>query len=72
MAELPKPQPRGMPSARISMQEPQAIDLLRTMQRTAETDIISLLDLSLNAELGDQTRDEIDKEPHEERFCGYS
>jgi hypothetical protein len=72
MAELPKPQPQGMPSGRTSMLEPPAIDLFAIHPESSGKQHHQPSRPFHERKLGDQTRDEIDKEPREERSCGRS
>src|SRR6266851_337511 len=72
MAELPKARRQGMPSGRTSMLEPPTIDLLATHQACSGRRHNQLCRLSHEYKLGDQTRDDADKEPREERSCGRS
>ncbi|MGY4319367.1 hypothetical protein [Bradyrhizobium sp. JR3.5] len=48
MAELPKAQPQGMPSGRTPGWNLQPTICLRSIQRAAESDIVSLVDPSVN------------------------
>src|SRR6266850_705144 len=72
MAELPKPQPQGMPSGRTSRPVLQANDLLATHPACSEKQPHQPCRRPHERKLGDQTKDDADKEPREERSCGRS
>src|ERR1700736_4258348 len=72
MAELPKPQPQGMPSGRTSMLELPANVLLATPPACSEKRHHQPSRPPHERKLGDQTKDDGDKEPREERSCGRS
>jgi hypothetical protein len=72
MAELPKAQPQGMPSGRTSKLEPPANDLLAIHPACSGERHHQPCQRPHERKLGDQTMDDIDKEPREERSCGRS
>jgi hypothetical protein len=72
MAELPKAPPRGMPSGQTSMLEPRANDLLAIHPACSGNRHDQPYRPFHKRKLGDQTRDDVDKEPREERSCGRS
>src|SRR5882724_797123 len=72
MAELPKAQPQGMPSGRTSMLEPPATDLLAIHPACSGKRHHQPCRRPHERKLGDQTKDDADKEPREERSCGRS
>src|SRR6202022_3268409 len=72
MAELPKAPPQGMPSGRTSMLEPPANDLLAIHPACSGKRHRQPYRPFHERKLGDQTRDDVDKEPREERSCGRS
>src|SRR6267378_4665762 len=72
MAELPKPQPQGMPSGRTSMLELPANVLLAIHPAYSEKPHHQPCRPPHERKLGDQTKDDGDKEPREERSCGRS
>src|SRR6185295_3702384 len=61
-----------MPPGRTSMPGLQATDLLATLPACSGRRHSQLCRLSHECKLGDQTRDDADKEPREERSCGRS
>jgi hypothetical protein len=61
-----------MPSGRTSMPGLQATDLLATLPACSGRRHNQLCRLSHECKLGDQTKDDADKEPREERSCGRS
>src|SRR5438309_8890504 len=61
-----------MPCGRTSMPELQATDLLATPLACSGRRHNQLCRLSHECKLGDQTRDDADKEPREEQSCGRS
>src|SRR5439155_5720781 len=72
MAELPKAPPQGMPSRRTSMLEPPANDLLAIHPACSGRRHRQPCRRPHERKLGSQTKDDIDKEPREERSCGRS
>src|SRR5437660_8431728 len=72
MAELPKAPPQGMPSGRTSMPEPPANDLLAIHPACNGRRHRQPCRRPHERKLGSQTKDDIDKEPREERSCGRS
>src|SRR5258707_8098751 len=72
MAELPKAQPQGMPSGRTSRLEPPANDLFAIHPASSGKRLHQPCRPFRERKLGDQTKDDIDKEPREERSCGRS
>src|SRR6266700_2113574 len=72
MAELPKAQPQGMPSGRTSRLEPPANDLFAIHPASSGKRLHEPCRPFRERKLGDQTKDDIDKEPREERSCGRS
>src|SRR5450631_2172061 len=72
MVELPKARGQGMPSGRTSMPALQATDLLATLPACSGRRQNHPCRLSHECKLGDQTKDDADKEPREERSCGRS
>src|SRR3981189_326702 len=72
MAELPKPPPQGIPSGRTSMLEPPANDLLAIHPACSGRRHRQPCRRPHERKLGNQTKDDIDKEPREERSCGGS
>ena len=71
MAELPKARRQGMPFGQTSMLEPPANDLFAIHPESSGKRHHQPCRPFRERKLGDQTRDEIDKEPRE-RFCGRS
>src|ERR1700739_4258294 len=61
-----------MPSGRTSRPAPQATDLLATHQACSGKRQNNPCRRHHECKLGDQTRDDADKEPREERCCGRS
>src|SRR3984957_3623202 len=61
-----------MPSGRTSMLAPQATDLLAIHPPYSEKQRSQPCRLPHERKLGDQTKDDADKEPREERSCGRS
>jgi hypothetical protein len=61
-----------MPSGRTSRPGLQATDLLATLPACSGRKHNQLCRLSHECKLGDQTKDDADKEPREERSCGRS
>src|SRR6266851_10027306 len=61
-----------MPSGRTSMPGLQATDLLATLPACSGRRHNQLCRLSHERKLGDQTKDDADKGPREERSCGRS
>src|ERR1700750_2012905 len=61
-----------MPPGRTSMPGLQATDLLAPLLACSGRRRNQLCRLSHECKLGDQTRDDADKEPREERSCGRS
>src|SRR5450432_582432 len=61
-----------MPSGRTSMPALPATDLLATLPACSGRRHNQLCRLSHECKLGDQTKDDADKEPREERSCGRS
>src|SRR6201982_1909201 len=61
-----------MPSGRTSMPGLQAPDLLETLAACSGRRHNQLFRLSHECKLGDQTKDDADKERREERSCGRS
>src|SRR6476659_2385884 len=61
-----------MPPGLTSMPGLQATDLLATLPACSGRRHSQLCRLSHECKLGDQTRDDADKEPREERSCGRS
>src|SRR5450755_3056471 len=61
-----------MPSGRTSMPALQATDLLATLPACSGRRQNHPCRLSHECKLGDQTKDDADKEPREERSCGRS
>src|SRR5450755_4087920 len=72
MVELPKARGQGMPSGRTSMPALPATDLLATLPACSGRRQNHPCRLSHECKLGDQTKDDADKEPREERSCGRS
>src|SRR6266436_9267687 len=72
MAELPKARRQGMPSGRTSMLEPPTIDPLAIHPASSGKRHHQPCRPFHERKLGDQTKDDIDKEPREERSCGRS
>src|SRR4051812_40879184 len=72
MAELPKAPPQGMPFGRTSMLEPPANDLLAIHPACSGRRHRQPCRRPHERKLGNQTKDDIDKEPREERSCGRS
>lgn len=68
-AELSKARRQGRPPVEHPWWNFLATTCLRSIQRAAERDIISLLAPSMNA---NSAKDDVDKEPHEQRSCGRS
>jgi len=71
-AERPKAQRQRMPSGRTSMLELPANVLLATHPACSERRHRQPSRRSHERKLGDQTKDDADKEPREERSCGRS
>ena len=71
-AELQKARRQRMPFDRTSMLELQATDPLATLLACSGRRHNQLFRPYHERKLGDQTRDDADKEPHEERSCGRS
>src|SRR6516165_3496635 len=71
MVELPNARGQSMPSGQTSKPELQAIDPLATHRACSEKRLQPCR-RSHERRLGDQTRDDADKEPHEEWSCGRS
>src|ERR1700738_174716 len=71
-AERSKAQRRRMPSGRTSMPELPANVLLATHPACSERRHRQPSRRSHERKLGDQTKDDADKEPREERSCGRS
>ena len=61
-----------MPSGRTSRLAPQATDLLAIHPACSEKQHSQPCRLPHERKLGDQTKDDADKEPREERSCGRS
>src|SRR6202047_1672276 len=61
-----------MPCGRTSRPGLQATDLLATLLACSGRRHTQLCRLSHECKLGDQTKDDADKEPREERSCGRS
>src|SRR5215475_11307098 len=61
-----------MPSGRTSMPGLQATDLIATLPACSGRRHNQLCRPSHECKLGDQTKDDADKEPREERSCGRS
>src|SRR5665647_1705806 len=61
-----------MPSGRTSMLAPQATDLLAIHPAYSEKQHSQPCRLPHERKLADQTKDDADKEPREERSCGRS
>src|SRR6266702_5683803 len=72
MAELQKARRQGMPSGRTSMLEPPTIDPLAIHPASSGKRHHQPCRPFHERKLGDQTKDDIDKEPREERSCGRS
>src|SRR5437016_2353999 len=72
MVELSKARRQGRPSDRTSMPELQANDLLATHSACSERRHYQPCRRSHERRLGDQTKDDADKESREERSCGRS
>src|SRR3954452_9756912 len=72
MAELPKAPPQGMQSGRTSMLGPPANDLLAIHPACSGRRHRQPCRRPHERKLGNQTKDDIDKEPREERSCGRS
>src|SRR3981081_3563044 len=72
MAELQKARRQGMPSGRTSMLEPPTIDPLASHPASSGKRHHQPCRPFHERKLGDQTKDDIDKEPREERSCGRS
>jgi hypothetical protein len=72
MAELQKARRQGMPSGRTSMLEPLTIDPLAIHPASSGKRHHQPCRPFHERKLGDQTKDDIDKEPREERSCGRS
>src|ERR1700676_3766761 len=72
MAELPKAPPQGMPSGRTSMLESPANDLLAIHPACSGRRHRQPCRRPHERKLGNQTKDDIDKEPRDERSCGRS
>ena len=72
MAELPKARRQGMLPDQTSMLELPANDLLATRPKCSEKRHDQPRRWSHERKLGDQTKDDADKEPREERSCGRS
>ncbi|WP_152621664.1 hypothetical protein [Bradyrhizobium japonicum] len=71
-AELPKARRQGMLPDRTSILEPPTIDPLAIHPESSGKRHHQPSRPFHERKLGDQTKDEIDKEPREERFCGRS
>jgi hypothetical protein len=71
-AELSKARSQGMPSGRTSMPVLQANDLLATRPACSEKRYHRPCRRPYERKLGDQTKDDADKKPREERSCGRS
>src|SRR5258708_6917907 len=72
MAELPKAPHQYMPSGRTSMLEPPANDLFAIHPASSGKRLHQPCRPFRERKLGDQTKDDIDKESREERSCGRS
>src|SRR2546421_1065750 len=72
MAELQKARRQGMPPGRTSMLEPPTIDPLAIHPASSGKRHHQPCRPFHERKLGDQTKDDIDKEPREERSCGRS
>jgi hypothetical protein len=72
MAELTKAPRQDMPSGRTSTLEPPANDLFAIHPASSGKRPHWPCLPFRERKLGDQTKDDIDKEPREERFCGRS
>src|SRR6476661_1105914 len=72
MDELPKAQHHGMPSGRTSRLEPPANDLLAIHPACSGERHHQPCQRPHERKLGDQTKDDADKEPREEPSCGRS
>src|ERR1700739_1608707 len=70
--ELPKARAQGMPSGRTSRPALQAPDPLATLPACSGKRQNHPCRLHHECKLGDQTKDDADKEPREERSCGRS
>ncbi len=70
--ELPRARGQGMPSGRTSRPALQATDLLATLPACSGRRHNQLCRRHHECKLGDQTRDDADKEPREEPSCGRS
>jgi hypothetical protein len=70
--ELPKVRGQGMPSSRTSRPGLQATDLPATHQAYSGRRQNHPCRRHHECKLGDQTRDDADKEPREELYCGRS
>src|SRR5882757_1447371 len=70
MAELQKARRQGMPSGRTSMLEPPTIDPLAIHPASSGKRYHQPCRPFHERKLGDQTKDDIDKEAREERSCG--
>src|SRR6266404_988596 len=69
---LSKARGQGIPSGRTSMPVLQANDLLATRRACSEKRYHRPCRRPHERKLGDQTKDDADKEPREERSCGRS
>ncbi len=72
MAELSKARRQGKLCGRTSMLEPPANDLLAIHPTSSGKQYYQPCRPCRERKLGDQTKDDIDKEPREERSCGRS
>jgi hypothetical protein len=72
MAELPKARRQGMLPDQTSILELPANVLLATHPECSERRHHQPCRRSHERKLGDQTRDDADREPRDERFCGRS
>src|ERR1700751_4773690 len=72
MAELPKARRPGMLPDQTSMLELPANVLLATHPECSERRHHQPCRRSHERKLGDQTKDDADREPRDERFCGRS
>src|SRR3974390_2575709 len=69
---MSKARRQGMPSGRTSMLELPAHDLLATRPKCSAKRHHQPWRRPHERKLGDQTKDDADKEPREERYCGRS
>src|SRR6516165_12496096 len=72
MVELPNARGQSMPSGQTSRLAVQATDPLATLLACSGRRHNQLFRPYHERKLGDQTRDDADKEPHEEWSCGRS